>query len=404
MGDNVLNLLMYADDIVLVAPTTEAAQRQLDVMTDWCETWGMAINSKKSQVLHIRPHQRKRATQKLKCMGQELMYVDTYKYLGYHMHEYLSHDTTVEILTSSARRAFGRVINVFKKLKNMGHKTYESLYQANILSIANYSAGLWGYKEYSCTRTLFNKVGKFYLGTHTFMPTSALNLELDWTDIRHTRWLEMIRLKNRLIEMPDSRWPKIIWNQSLKENKQTWCHEIKMVLNYCGLDITNSLAEHTDIDTVENILKGKARISWRLDAQGKSKLCIFNEVHNFDEPKVLLNMNLERNHRSLVSKLKSGILPLRLETGRYKGMKRHERLCQVCNNGDVEDEIHFLYKCDKLEIIRKTYVENIHKMYPYLKKADKVKTLKICLTQEHLKEFAQWLENMVNARKDILYK
>ena len=116
VGNHVLNLLMYADDIVLVAPTVQAAQEQLDIMKDWCETWGMVINLKKSQILHIRPHQRARETTKLRCMGQDLAYGDTYKYLGYHVHEFLSHNTTVEILIDSCERAFGSA-SVFKKLK-----------------------------------------------------------------------------------------------------------------------------------------------------------------------------------------------------------------------------------------------------------------------------------------------
>ena len=53
---------------------------------------------------------------------------------------------------------------------------------------------------------------------------------------------------------------------------------------------------------------------WHLEALGKSKLCTFVEVHDLENRKVLLKANSECNHRSLVAKLKSGILPLRLET------------------------------------------------------------------------------------------
>ena len=144
IGGHKLNLLMYADDIVLISPDTRSAQQQLDILTRWCSTWGMHINAKKSQVVHVRPHQRRRDTTVLHCMGQELKYVDTYKYLGYHVHEHLTHTTTADILTTSARRAFGRVIGIFKKLKNMGYKTYESLYESNILPIANYASAIWG--------------------------------------------------------------------------------------------------------------------------------------------------------------------------------------------------------------------------------------------------------------------
>ena len=36
---------------------------------------------------------------------------------------------------------------------------------------------------------------------------------------------------------------------------------------------------------------------------------------------------------------------LQIESGRYQGTPSHLRLCQRCNSGEVEDEIHFLLCC-----------------------------------------------------------
>ena len=187
-GDK-LSLLMYADDIVLISSDPDEAQSQLDVMTRWCSQWGMSINSKKSQILHVRNHQKPVSNKKLFCCGQTLKYVEIYKYLGYHMHEHLSHYKTVEILTNSAKRPFGRVVNVFKKLGNRGPKTYETSIFSNVFSTANYGVGIWGFKEQSNSRTLQNKIIRYYLGTHRFTPLAATNIEIDWPDNKHMHWL-----------------------------------------------------------------------------------------------------------------------------------------------------------------------------------------------------------------------
>ena len=117
-----------------------------------------------------------------------------------------------------------------------------------------------------------------------------------------------------------------------------------------------------------------------------------------------MKANLDRNHRSLVAKLKSGILPLRLETGRYKGMNREGRLCQVCDRNKVEDEVHFLFVCKKLKKTRKPYVKKIRNEFPFLRKTDHLDMLKIMLDSQHIQEFSVWLENMYLARREILYK
>ncbi len=85
-----------------------------------CGTILCHCNAKKSQILHIRHHQKKRNTTTLYCCGHRLEYVDTYKYLGYHIHEHLSHSRTVHILTNSAKRAFGKIVNAFKKTGKYG--------------------------------------------------------------------------------------------------------------------------------------------------------------------------------------------------------------------------------------------------------------------------------------------
>jgi hypothetical protein len=40
---------------------------------------------------------------------------------------------------------------------------------------------------------------------------------------------------------------------------------------------------------------------------------------------------------------------LKIETGRYQGTLLHDRKCERCSSGEVEDEYHFLFHCNKLE-------------------------------------------------------
>ena len=34
-----------------------------------------------------------------------------------------------------------------------------------------------------------------------------------------------------------------------------------------------------------------------------------------------------------------------IERGRYFGIPREERFCPHCDSGEIEDEIHFIFKC-----------------------------------------------------------
>ena len=59
--------------------------------------------------------------------------------------------------------------------------------------------------------------------------------------------------------------------------------------------------------------------------------------HSFESERYL-ELNLERHELSLLAQTRSGILPLRVETGRYVGERPEERLCTLCDMRQVEDE------------------------------------------------------------------
>ena len=47
-------------------------------------------------------------------------------------------------------------------------------------------------------------------------------------------------------------------------------------------------------------------------------------------------------------KLRGGTAELRIETGRWCGLRRDERICTMCDSGEVEDVDHFLLHCTGL--------------------------------------------------------
>ena len=89
-----------------------------------------------------------------------------------------------------------------------------------------------------------------------------------------------------------------------------------------------------------------------------------------------------RDKRVLESKLRVGICPLRIETGRYevvnghKGLLPEQRTCLCCNNGSIEDEFHFIMKCPMYTSLRTRLfrvvqnVFNVSDMQPVLSEED----------------------------------
>ena len=47
-------------------------------------------------------------------------------------------------------------------------------------------------------------------------------------------------------------------------------------------------------------------------------------------------------------KFRGGTAELRVETGRWIGLRREERICKECTSGEVEDEMHLGLHCEAL--------------------------------------------------------
>ena len=54
---------------------------------------------------------------------------------------------------------------------------------------------------------------------------------------------------------------------------------------------------------------------------------------------------------------------LYIETGRYLGILRHDRICTQCSINEVEDEQHYLFTCPGMESKRKILFDTIEKRW-----------------------------------------
>ena len=57
-GECKISTLLYADDIVLIAPNEADLQNLINVVQEWCSKWQMRLNLDKTKVVHFRKKQR----------------------------------------------------------------------------------------------------------------------------------------------------------------------------------------------------------------------------------------------------------------------------------------------------------------------------------------------------------
>ena len=76
-----LILLLFADDMAILGKTPEDLQNSLDSLYDYCNCWGLEVNTKKTKVMVFRKRGRVLPNEKWSYHGNLLETVDNFNYL-----------------------------------------------------------------------------------------------------------------------------------------------------------------------------------------------------------------------------------------------------------------------------------------------------------------------------------
>ncbi len=165
----ILSILLYADDVVLLAESEKDPQALIDFTHDWCLKWRMKINNSKTKVIHFRNIRRPGSRFVFKYGDSTLEIVNKYKYLGVFLDEFLNFDSVASMLAESSGSALGGMISKFKNLKNTSFKTYNTLYRSGVEPIMDYGAGVWGFNDFMSTEIVQNRAMRFFFGINKYV-------------------------------------------------------------------------------------------------------------------------------------------------------------------------------------------------------------------------------------------
>ncbi len=115
MEDEIISILLYADDIALVATNEVDLQKMLDKLSEWCLHLKLIVNGDKTQIVHFRKGPSVPKTDfNFKCGDTDLTTVDKYRYLGLIFTEVLDMIIMSKAVSLNATRALGLIIAKYK--------------------------------------------------------------------------------------------------------------------------------------------------------------------------------------------------------------------------------------------------------------------------------------------------
>ena len=302
-----LNCLLYADDIALMAESEEDLQRLISIVHSWCRKWQLIVNIDKTRIIHFRKSSTLCTPFDFKYGTNQLTVVPSYKYLGCVFNETLDFTLTCQMLSESAGRALGAVISKMVHNPYLYASTFKKLYDTHVIPIIDYCSGVWGFKVYENCEKLQNKAIRFFLGVHRFTSNVVIHGDTAWLNPHIRRKLNMLKLWNRILSLNDDRLTKIVLMYDINCHKKSWSYEVKQILIECNLEhiFVNLLKCDHLIDNIKHTLLSNYVNTWQNNLESQRKLRVYKTYKTTYEEEMYVHINLSRYHRSILARLRS---------------------------------------------------------------------------------------------------
>ena len=418
IDNDVLSILLYADDIALVAENAADLQLMLDCLNEWCGRNSMSINPSKSNVVHFRPNSLQRVAFDFQCGQHAVSTAEKYTYLGITLNEFLDFNVTAKAVAQSASRALGLLIAKFKCMGGMPYDVFTRLFDSLVWPVISYGASVWGTKSFSCIAAVQNRAMRFFLGTGKYTPNAAVYGEMGWQPTNIKQWKSVCIYWNRMVHMDISRINKrvFLWSD---RNAGRGCKnhnfQIKDQFKKLGLetfaDTNGSFSRNGIISKVEEAQTFDFVADWSNNVNsessrsgnGRNKLRTYRRFKSEYKVEKYCKLLLPYSHRSAFAKFRCGVAPIRIETGRYENLAVSQRLCHVCNT--VEDELHVILKCSLYNDLRALLFSRADLILPNFNDLDDSAKLSFLFSNpEMIRVCAKTCFKILQKRNATLYK
>ena len=348
-------IILFADDIAMIAQTPEDLQEALDAASEYSKKWRFEFNVgvDKSAVLVTGGV---REGERWVLGGRELPVTTVYKYLGVQIQEKGWGGEQRKSIIVRTRRALWSAWGLGIGLEELSSKAAAKLWESLARPVLEHAGALeeGGWEE---AELLQRKAGRMVLGVGRQVANEVVLGELGWWSVKGR--MEAMRLEywGRLVRMQAERGTKRAYEEGRRRveegvaGKDEWCVSTRDLLDRLGLgerwrdEKVGTRAEWKR--KVRQIIGQAERRRWREGMVGKKpkiKLQSYRRI----KKEMAKEQYLEggRKEVGMMVNLRAGTLKLEVEQGRHQGQKpRWARVCEMCRSGEVEDAEHFLDDC-----------------------------------------------------------
>lgn len=365
-----LAVLLYADDMILLANSPEGLQQGLDLLEEYCDNWKLTVNSTKTKVVIFSRGKQRRNLPVFSYGDIRLEIVDEYLYLGVLFSYNGRLQRAINRCYQKGLKSMFGVLRTCRKL-NLPIDLSLELFDKVVLPVMLYGCEVWGAGNTKMVEKVHLKFCKYLLNLSIRTPSAIVYGELGRFPIEIEIKTRMVSFWSRLLEPPGiDKWSTTFCNISCEHTEHGyitygWSTEIRNILNECGLGGLwyDPLALKTpQLKTlIRQRLRDQFLQKWWNDIETDDRCNFYKIIKTEFGNEVFLKKLV--NFDSLC-KFRSGCSIVPLARKRLYSQEIRENTCTLCNQTTFLDEIHYICTCPYFTEIRMELYPSINENLP----------------------------------------
>ena len=355
LAQQLVAILLFADDIALLSHSPEGLQRQLNILQGFCNRCGLTVNVAKTKVVVF---ERKQSQSPVFLYnGQAIKQADFFKYLGKCSHATRGLSCAIEFLYNSARKAMFGVLGRCHELHIYQPSLKLKLFDALVRPIMTYACETWAILGGKAAMRDIERVElrflKMLLGVPENTSSKLVYAEFGRLPLQYSWLQQCLKYLGRMDSLGNDRLCKAAFVEDGLKGLG-WYQGLQDQLRRLNIRLPR-FSQQIDCKASSHELKDKAILSGMSAALGNhlEEAYFSFKVHFRCEPYIEQARN--RHLRRVIAMFRTGSHWLMVRKGRIQRLEYHQRLCPSCNC--LDDEKHAIFQCRDYDQIRPKFAD-----------------------------------------------
>ncbi|NYT28737.1 MAG: hypothetical protein H0A76_13340 [Candidatus Thiodubiliella endoseptemdiera] len=260
-----------------------------------------------------------------------------------------------------------------------------------------------GYTFYSYCEKFHMKFIKEILGVHCKASNVACRAELGRLPLWAKISFSCIKFLEHLLTSENT---LVFKNFQATKNFNPWAKKLYSIFNSLGFSYIaeSNCSIKALLPNIKQRLIDQCTQEQSSKIYSSTKLKFYQHFYDFNCRSAYVDILRNKTERSILCKIRLSAHNLAIERGRHLGLHTSDRICTICKTGDVEDESHFLFKCEKYSNYRRSFQCNILSILQKNHLSEN-QMLKFCMNSNSLKVLrvtCSYINNCLTLRNEII--